>query len=553
MRAALLSLCLALGAWAAEPPATVAGMAPERALELGRRMYRDGILPSGEPLQALVSGDVPVRGSSFSCVTCHLRAGLGSFEGGVVTLPTNGAKLAQPLYWKFPNLTPAERAKLGLALEPVRPAYTDAALAAVITTGFDPAGRELSHAMPRYSLAGKDLEILVHYLRNLSAEPSPGVDATTLRLATVIAGPVPESDRAAMLTPLDNYVTRHNTHAGGFDTRMYMYAGGVEMSGAYRRLQVDRWILEGPPETWGRQLAEHQRKAPVFALVGGLAAGPWAPIHDFCEARGLPCLLPLTDFPAPREGDWYTLYFNRGHRQEGAATARFLRDLPAAAGTVLQVVGGDPADQELAAGFKEAFEEARPGALRTVTLGPGRDLDADGLRRLLQEQRPAALLLWIGEARAGALAALADEATRPAFVGLSWTRLRNRLGSVPEAARTAVHLAHPYRDPREEPRHARYANSLMAGLKDLRPETRIPTRTYSMLQVLTRGLAEMDRNFYRDHFLDRISMLPDLVLPDFVRLSFGPGQRHASKGCHLVRLGPGASPELRVVSPWVIH
>jgi len=35
-------------------------------MRLGEKMYRDGILPSGKPLQAIVKGDVPVAGSQLT-------------------------------------------------------------------------------------------------------------------------------------------------------------------------------------------------------------------------------------------------------------------------------------------------------------------------------------------------------------------------------------------------------------------------------------------------------------------------------------------------------
>lgn len=54
----------------------------------------------------------------------------------------------------------------------------------------------------------------------------------------------------------------------------------------------------------------------------------------------------------------------------------------------------------------------------------------------------------------------------------------------------------------------------------------------------------MRRNFYRDNFLDVISMLPGLVYPGYERLSFGPGHRYASKGCYIVQFSKGSKPEL---------
>ena len=74
-----------------------------------------------------------------------------------------------------------------------------------------------------------------------------------------------------------------------------------------------------------------------------------------------------------------------------------------------------------------------------------------------------------------------------------------------------------------------------------------------MLKLFEVGLADMDRNVYRDNFLDRISMQQDFALPDYFRLSFGPGQRYASKGCFIMQLSAGPQPQLVRKSEWVIH
>ncbi len=134
---------------AAEDKMMLEGFSSEEALHLGERMYRDGILPSGEPMQAIVMGDIPVDGRMFTCDDCHQRSGLGSVEGTVITWPTNGRELYKPRRktgaWHKPE---SDRAKQDVRktlpsywqIEDVRPAYTDKTLARVLRAGVDPAG-----------------------------------------------------------------------------------------------------------------------------------------------------------------------------------------------------------------------------------------------------------------------------------------------------------------------------------------------------------------------------------------------------------------------------
>ncbi|WP_291270407.1 ABC transporter substrate-binding protein [Geothrix sp.] len=549
------TFALAMGLLALTAPAAAPADKLTTALAQGERMYREGILPSGEPMQAVVSGDVPVAGTSFTCVSCHLRGGLGSWEGGIVTLATNGARLAQPRYWKFPNLSPEERKELKLQNPPARPAYTDEALAHVLRTGIDPGGRELHPIMPRYYLKDPDMALLIKYLRSLSAQLSPGVDATTIRFATVITDEVRPEDQQAMLVPMNNYVARHNQISNGFGNRMYLGVGGNEMSGSYRKLALSVWRLTGAPDTWTRQLEAYLAKEPVFALLGGISYGDWKPIHAFCESHQLPCLFPLTDLPVVSEVDWYTQYFSKGYYQEGQAAARYLHGLAESASSsrILQITQDGPEAKALATGFRETWNELGQGPTKEIRLAKGETLSPAVLRSLVQQEKPTVVLLWTGPGAFEAIESLAGQSDRPGAVFMSSRLLGAQVYALPEQARVFTWFTYPYRDPKDEPNASKYADSLLAGLTQRRPETRISTRTYSMIQILRQGLMDMDRNFYRDNFMDRLSMQRDQVLPDYLRLSFGPGQRYASKGCFIMQLSPGPEPRLIRKSEWVIH
>jgi hypothetical protein len=537
-----LSLAATLGPGLAAPPAD-----RDRARRLGERMYREGILPSGRTLESVVMGDVP---STLTCTSCHLRGGTGSFEGGVITLPTHAAALFQVQYRNLQHPTAAEQQQLELTAIPNRPAYTDATLAIALRYGADPTGREFNPVMPRYRLSDADMAILLGYLHGLSAEPSPGVDAETLRLATVISEEVREEDRQAMLKPLEDFVAFHNRLSGSFTHWMYHSKTGRDMIQEFRRLELSPWLLKGPARTWTKQLEEHYRRQPVFALVGGLSSRDWSPIHAFCERNRIPCVLPLTEFPVISGQDWYTLYFSKGYQQEGQAAARHLHNLPEASGRVLMVTEGTRESAVLAEGFRTQWRELGRRPVREVRLTPARPGE---LRSLIRGSGPSSVVLWLGPWSFGELARLAAEPGAPAVVLMSSGYLRDRLWDLPEAARASTSLTYPFRLPEEEARYLRSTNVATASTTALGDPGRIASRTHSLIQVLNLGLMEMGSDLYRDNLLDRIGMLPDQKLADYERLSFGPGQRYASKGCYIVQLAPGPSPTLVKKSGWVIH
>jgi len=256
----------------------IAGLSIAEALHQGEMMYRKGILPSGEPMQATVQGYIPVEGTMFSCESCHLKSGLGSIEGTVISLPTSATELYKP----FTKASEESIPNWDLMPDPIqtiirRPAYTDKTLAIALWAGVDPGGRELNWTMPRYHLEDRDMEIMVFYLKHLSAVTSPGVTDSTLRFATVVTEDAPAVDREAMLAVLNAHVVARNSQGRLREERAKrgpFYH--KKMDTAYRRMALDVWELKGAPETWRQQLENHYRKAPVFALLGGISGGEWA-------------------------------------------------------------------------------------------------------------------------------------------------------------------------------------------------------------------------------------------------------------------------------------
>lgn len=544
---------------AAELPAD--NLPKSEIMRLGERMYRDGVLPSGKVMAAFIRGDVEVDSTAFSCSSCHLRAGLGSVEGGVVTPPTTGKKLYSP-YQRPPSLNDiSDRAGRFIYAKTVqeRPAYTRETLATALRMGIDPAGQIFNDVMPRYPLSDRDMAILIRYLEYLSADFSPGASSKEFRFATVITDDVSPEDRQALLKPLQAFIAQKNQQMDMYnDFIKYNYVPTNDMKYAFRHASLDVWELKGPPDTWPSQLAEYNKNKPVFALLGGISNGDWQPVHDFCETERIPCLYPITDFPVVSEKGWYTYYFNKGYQQEGGAVATYLNSLEtvSAETSVLQIVQDSAAGRGLKTGFQKSWSDLDRAPVTTITVTAEELRDQVAMGKLLAKHNPGVLLLWTDAELLPNLPKLIAQLQPSAPVFVSSGFLGKSTAAIAEAVRERVYITYPYR-------LTPYVGTKTGGFDAKVPvlttvkdfgDRRIETRTTAMLrQAVIQGLNLIYDNLYRDHLLDVMSMQMDIVVRDYERLSFGPGQRFVSKGCYIVQLGAGDDPAIIPRSGWVIH
>jgi hypothetical protein len=519
-------------------------------------MYREGLLPSGEVLQAVVKDDIVVPGTSFTCVSCHLRSGLGSFEGGVTTTPANGKSLYQSLTKQY------KQVKVDIKYFPSieqRPAYNDATLAEALRSGVTPSGQVMNPIMPRYLIDDADMTPLIAYLKSLSSEPSPGVTGATLAFATVITDDVSPAQYEAMLAPLEQYIQQKNNMVKLFkrEKRSERMAATMLPSSdiMYKTITLSRWLLKGPPDTWRKQLEEYYRKEPVFALLGGISNGDWQPIHDFSETHHVPCLFPHTDFPVISTTDWYTLYFSKGFFQEGEAAARYLNgsDEMRHGSKVIQLVRASRKGQALADGFRTTWRELGQSDAVTIMLNDNATVSGDFLQKILLKEKPAALLLWDGATALPALQHLSADGINPGPVVVSAGYLGSDLWSIPEAARSFTRITYPYRLSQTKTNNGDNSEALKKGAPTGIARDVIVKQSNITAQMLTLSLMDLRGNYYRDNLLDVIGMMKDQDSQLYERLSFGPGQRYASKGCYIVQLSNGVNPELVKKSGWVIY
>lgn len=554
----VMSLVLTASAIAADDP---------ELLRLGERLYRDGILPSGEPVQAFVKGDIPVVGTSFSCSSCHLRSGFGCVEGGVVTPPVTGGKLFQPYALNFKGFV-----QKYFPIPPRRPAYTDTTLATAIQEGIMPDGKPLNEVMPRYMMEGADMTILISYLKSLSNRVSPGVTTDTITFATIVGEDADAASRDQMLAILDRYVALKNGQAqmyqkpSGAKSRQMAEGMLVSKEMALRKIRLNRWVLKGAPDTWRSQLEEYRRKEPVFALLGGITGGDWQPVHRFCEENGIPCLFPLTDFPVVSGKGWYIMYFSKGFYQDGEGAARYLDSQTDAGQAVLQIVRNSRMGRAMSEGFTQTWQEKGHPAPVTLSLKEGETLTFERLRSLLRQHKPKTLVVWDDNRCIPLLEKISREGVKPSRVLASARYLGEALWELPEVLRGDTFLVFPYTFSQGP---LRVASMGMGSAVPIPDDTalsisrdamrsadtiwRVNALSDSIARLLTMALMDLWGNYVSDNFLDVIGMEPDQPSPVYGRLSFGPGQRFASKGSYIVQLASGSKPELIKKSGWLTH
>lgn len=541
MNSRLPFLAVAVLAWGCVlPPATAAESQAGEAFAAGRAIYREGILPSGRPLVGAAQAGVVRSGRDAACLACHRRSGFGTAEGPFVIRPITAPDLYQS------RVTAAANPRIAHQLgRPVRPAYDDATLARAIREGVDASGRRLLGVMPRYALDDADMKALTGYLQSLFAQPAPGVTPTEVHLATVIQPDVPADRRRVMLDVLQAFVREKNAGVRSEEARRT--AGTMRMFRAYRKWVLHVWDLAGPPDTWPAQLEENHRRQPVFALVAGLGAADWRPIHAFSERFEVPCVLPLTDLPALRDGDFYTVYFSRGISLEADALAQYLGPR-AGAGRIVQVYRPGTAGAVAARAFRSALPEAE----RRIQDRPMAGRPDEAFWQDLSRAAPDQLVLWLGPEDAAGARLVAAAGDAPAMY-LSTTLLGGDVAAAPPQAS----LTYPWEVPSQ--REASVLRSkLWLRTRGLEPPDEqgraVAVHTLFALTVAGEALMHLQDSYSRDYFVERVEhAITTTITPTFYpRVSLGPGKRFASKGAYIVQVQGGSRPGLTPVSGWIV-
>jgi mono/diheme cytochrome c family protein len=544
---AALSILACGAAHASDPP-----IDPGANADIGKHIYREGLLPSGKPLRGVMQNGAALNGADAACVRCHRRSGLGGGEGQTAVRPITGRLLFDP-----PALPDTQRPAPSYGNTGARPAYSKTTLARALREGVDPAGRTFDALMPRFDLSDEEIAPLVDYLEQLGAESAPGVTGSDIHFATIVAPGVPATQEQAMLDMLRAFFGDMNA-----DTRLEKRrkaVGREQMYSYFRSWKLHVWKLGGPPDTWKMQLDEHYRRQPVFALLSGIGTDNWQPVHEFCEHHEVPCLFPNTGVSVVPETGYASFYFSRGAALEAEVAAKHLADA-GHGGNIVQVFRDAAAGRALAQAMRTAMQRRNLGAVIDRPLTAGQQVPESFWQTVLDEDKPATLVLWLSDADLGGLFAGKDV---PHWLHSIYLSANLAVQPGPAAAGNLHHadgwlekirLVYPYELPdRRAQRLARMQVWLRARNVPLTDE-RIQANTYFAATLAGDALAHMGGNFSRDYFIERVERMTEQMLFSslYPRLSLGPGQRFASKGEYVARF---AGNDMRITAPlsvWIV-
>jgi cytochrome c553 len=515
---------------------------------VGQRIYRDGVLPSGEPLVGSGAAQTRLTGKDVACATCHRRSGHGTTEGKFAIRPITAQALLQEDTVTVHS--PRIKAQLGTR---TRPPYTPDLLARALRGGVDAAGKPLDSLMPRYALSDENMRALSAYLFSLSAQNSPGVDEQVIHFATVVQPDVSPVQRRAMLDIMQAFVKDKDANARSEEQRRQ--AGTMRMYRAYRKWALHVWELKGPSETWGAQLEAYYREQPVFALVGGIGGiggiggAGWRPIHEFSERFEIPAVFPQVDLPVVSGANQYTFYLSKGITLEAEVLAKYLHE-QGLAGNVVQVYRREEQAGATAAAALRAALTAGASSVLEDRVVEGRVDEA--LWRTLYASKPSAVVLWLGEQDLGPPPALPKTESPPIY--LSSALLGGRRAESAAAAGWNARLVYPSDlSPKHETRLLR--SKLWLHNKGIPiTDEAVQVNTQFAMTVVSDVVGHMADSFSRELFVERVEHVVGQTpaASFFPQVSLGPGQRFAAKGGSIVQLLDGDKPGVRAVSGWIV-
>jgi hypothetical protein len=510
-------------------------------IEIGRRIYMEGILPSGKPLLGKRLNSVQVEGATAACESCHRRSGMGGLEGNIVSPPISGRFLLAKKEDRAIALMDTRAPKnITKAHNP----YDLKSFSKTLAEGINVGGQTLNPLMPRYNLNNQEINALIAYLKQLSVDLSPGVGKDSLHFATIITPDVDVKKRETLVSMMRTAFTQRNATQENYSGRMRMPLDLIPRTQRDWRLTV--WELQGDASTWEKQLADFYQKDPVFAVISGVSESTWEPVQSFCQQQKLPCLLPSIPL-SPAKTDYFTLYYSRGVALEMDVLAKhLLAQEKNAPHRLIQIYR----DDKLFKNTAQAFSESMNGLgiqIETRTLPP----ETAGLADVFKDISPEdALVLWLNPEDLAKVSNALPKLPAPTY--LSGVLAQEHYDLIPKSWINDLQVIYPYELGAKRQKVEHTLNAWLKTWKLPLVNAVFQSEVFFNLLFVTDLTSQMLDNLYRDYMIERAEDMLSLGtnVSAYPHLSLARGQRIASKGAYIARIDQDG--KLKAYSDWIV-
>lgn len=464
----------------------------------GKRLYREGVSASGEPIMARVgAAHMLLPATRLPCANCHGTDGLGRPEGGV---------RPPDLRWSRLTGTYGQQQINGRHY----PAYSESTLARAIQQGRDPGNNPLDPTMPRFVLSMNDQRNLTAYLKRLADERDPGLTPASLHLGTLLPSDGPLSEEGATVAAVLNGSVERINEAGGIHGR-----------------QLQLTILDPGPDRASAQQALDRliEQEQVFALIAPLAPALGPELATRLEGAGVPLIGALSllgDAQTSRQ------IFEPlpGLREQLIALADYAtHSLQVLQGPTLIAYTDEPG-QRLAAQHLEHY--LRDHAWQNVRL---QAYDA------AQDSPPlgSRAVFYLGSS--GGFSRLAERlqtAGQVPYLFAASNQVAGDLLQVPSGFSRRVFLAYPF-VPSDWTLAGRLALTRLREHQGLGGQhAMLQVGAFSSMLLFSEGMKQAGRDASREKLVSALEGLHDFDTGLTPLISFGPGRRQGLSGAHIV-------------------
>ncbi|VVQ26254.1 ABC transporter substrate-binding protein [Pseudomonas fluorescens] len=464
----------------------------------GKRLYREGVSGSGEPIMARVgAANMLLPASSLPCANCHGNDGQGRPEGGV---------RPPDLSWSRLTSSYGQQQINGRDY----PAYTEGLLARAIQEGRDPGNNRLDPAMPRFVLSMNDQRNLTAYLKRLADDRDPGLTAGNLHLGTLLPREGPLSEEGATVAAvLRGSVARIN-EAGGIHGR-----------------QLYLTIVDPGPDRASAEQALDQliNQEQVFALIAPLVPALDSDLAARLERAGIPLIGPLS-LLGTAQVSRQIFEPLPGLREQLIALADYATNsLRVLQGPTLITYPDEPGQQVAAQNLSQYLQDHAWQKVSLQAYDPARDDLPLGSRSVF----------YLGSGGGfSRLAARLQTAGQVPYLFAASNQVAGDLMQVPSGFSRRVFLAYPF-VPSDWTLAGRLALTRMREHQGLGGQHAVlQVGAFSSMLLFSEGMKQAGRDASREKLVSALEGLHDFETGLTPRISFGPGRRQGLSGAHIV-------------------